>query len=147
VSKRGLVNAVSFFLFWSLFMYAIADHPVPDGFFWAIVGLAAGAAIVYWRIPTYLAWHRVRRRGRRWLALLDGVIVGAVLLALSLLRGSQNESEVPVYWYDYVILLVLLVGFCVFNSLMLYGANALVERSRARRAQRGLAVDAGGRGE
>ena len=141
--KRSIINAAVFFVLWSLFAYAIADHPVPSGFPWVFLGTAVGAAVVHWRVPTYIAWQRTRRRGRRWRAILDGLIAGVVMLAISLLMG-RGKSEVPMRTFDYVVLFVLMIGFGLFNAVVVYGVNALIERRAARKA---VVVDAEGREE
>ena len=51
----AFLNAFIFFLFWLVVLYAGADHPPPPGFVALVLLDLAVAALVYWRVPVYLA--------------------------------------------------------------------------------------------
>ncbi len=63
--------AIGFFVFWLLVLAAGADKPPPRGFFWIALAVVVCAAVVYWRIPTYIVWQRTRRSSRYWRVVLD----------------------------------------------------------------------------
>ena len=70
----ALLNAVLFFLFWLIVLYAGADHPPSPGFVAGVLLDLIAAGLVYWRVPIYLAWIASRRRN----ALLFVVVVASV---------------------------------------------------------------------
>jgi len=130
VSRRRIAgaNAVIFFLFWLSILLAGADKPPPPGFLLLALVVAVCAVVVYWRIPTYINWHRTQRPGRVWRVLLDGFVAGLLVALPFALKGSGEPSVTP-QTSDYVIwfLVVGMVG--VVNSMTLYFINALVVRA------------------
>lgn len=83
----ALLNAVIFFLFWLVVLYAGADHPPPPGFVAVVLLDLAAAALVYWRVPVYWTW--LATHGSRALPLVvrDGLVAG-LLFAAAAMAGS-----------------------------------------------------------
>jgi hypothetical protein len=120
--KAAGINAVVFFIFWLLVLLAGADKPPPPGFLWLALAVAVCAAVVYWRIPTYIEWHRTRRPGRYWRVVLDGFIAGLLVALPFALRGS-GEPSITMQATDYAIWFGVLGMMGVVNSVTLYFIN------------------------
>ena len=120
-----MINAVVFFTFWRLVLLARDDFPPPLGFIWIVVAVAVCAVVVYWRVPTYIKWSRTRRPGRYWRVVLDGIVAG-LLIALPFVIGGSGEPSVTMQPLDYVIWFAVLAVMGIFNSVTIYGINALV---------------------
>ncbi len=129
--KTAAVNALAFFVFWLLVLLAGADKPPPHPFLWLVLLVAVCAGVVYWRVPTYVAWSRTRRPGRFWRVVLDGLLAGVLVALLLALRGS-GEPGIPMGAHDYVIWFLVLAMVGVVNAVGLYTINALVARRTAR---------------
>lgn len=127
--KIAAINAFVFFVLWLLILLAGADFPPPAGFIWIIVTVAVCAAVVYWRVPTYIDWRRTRRAGRYWRVVLDGAVAGLLVALPFALRGS-GEPSVTVPPVDYAIWFGVLAVMGILNSAALYTINALAARSR-----------------
>lgn len=127
--KIAAINAFVFFVLWLLILLAGADFPPPAGFIWIIVTVAVCAAVVYWRVPTYIDWRRTRRAGRYWRVVLDGAVAGLLVALPFALRGS-GEPSVTVQPVDYAIWFGVLAVMGILNSAALYTINALAARSR-----------------
>ena len=132
MSKQKIagINAIVFFLFWILVLLAGADFPPPLGFIWIVVAVAVCAAVVFWRVPTYIDWSRTRRPGRYWRVVLDGIVAG-LIVALPFVIGGSGEPSVTMQPLDYVIWFAVLAVMGIFNSVAIYGINALVARRTA----------------
>ena len=127
--KAALINALCFFFIWLLILYAIADHPVPKGFYGIILADLIAAVIVFWRVPTYIHWTINRKKNRRWRVLLDGVIAGATAGLLILFINRSNMSG-GYQVFDY-IMLVLIFGIAgIGSSGIVYVINALIFRKK-----------------
>ena len=122
--KIAAVNAIVFFVFWLLVLLAGADKPPPRGFLWLVLVVALCAAVVYWRVPTYIAWARTHRRGRYVRVLLDGALAG-LLIALPFALQGSGESSVTMRPVDYAIWFAVLSMMGMINSIGLYMINAL----------------------
>lgn len=127
--KIAAINAFVFFVLWLLILLAGADFPPPRGFIWIIVAVAVCAAVVYWRVPTYIDWRRTRRAGRYWRVVRDGAVAG-LLVALPFALKGGGEPSVTMRPVDYAIWFGVLAMVGIFNSAALYTINALVARSR-----------------
>ena len=114
--KIAGINGTVFFLFWLLVLLAGADFPPPLGFIWIVVAVAVCAAIVYWRVPTYIEWCRTRRNGRHWRVALDGIIAG-LLIALPFAIGGSGEPSVTMQSLDYAIWFAVLAVMGILNSV------------------------------
>ena len=121
--KIAAVNAIVFFVFWLLVLLAGADFPPPVGFIWIIFTAAVCAAVVYWRVPTYIDWYRTRRAGRHWRVLLDGAVAGLIIALPFVLTGS-GEPSITMRPVDYAIWFTVLAVMGVLNSVTLYAINA-----------------------
>jgi hypothetical protein len=123
-------NALVFFVFWLAVLLAGADRPPPRAFLWIVLVIALCAAVVYWRIPTYLAWARSRQNGRFWRVALDGLAAGLVVALPFALQGS-GEPGVTMRPVDYLLWFAVLGLLGVLNAEALYAINALLDRRRA----------------
>ena len=123
--KIAAINAIVFFVFWLLVLLAGADKPPPIGFIWIVLTVGICAAVVYWRVPTYIDWARTRRVGRYWRVLLDGAVAGTIIALPFALQGS-GEPSVTMQPVDYVIWFSVLAGMGILNSVAIYFINALV---------------------
>lgn len=123
----ALGNAIGFFIFWLLLLLAGADRPPPPGFIWIVVAVGVSAVVVYWRIPTYLAWYRTRRPGRAWRVARDGLVAG-LLVALPFALTGSGEPTVVVQPRDAAIWFLVAGMVGVLNAAALYAINALVAR-------------------
>jgi len=130
IQKIAGINAIVFFTFWLLVLLAGADFPPPPGFIWIVVAVAVCAAVVYWRVPTYIDWSRTRRPRRYWRVFLDGAVAG-LLIALPFVIGGSGEPSVTMQPLDYAIWFAVLAVMGIFNSVTIYGINALVARRTA----------------
>ena len=99
-SKIATWIAIAFFVLCLTFLWAIADHPVPAGFPIVIIPDLICAVIVYLRVDTYIAWSRERRKGRRLLALRDGLAAGIVTAIIILLIPQNRDPEIPLQLFD-----------------------------------------------
>ncbi|MCB0132087.1 MAG: hypothetical protein KDD78_14610 [Caldilineaceae bacterium] len=124
-SMIGGVNAALFFIFWLLVLLAGADFPPPRGFLWMVLTVALCAGVVYWRVPSYVAWQRTRRAGRYWRVVCDGLIAG-LLVALPFVLLGGGEPSVTVRPVDYGIWFAVLASMGLVNAAALYAINALV---------------------
>ncbi len=129
--RVGTVNAVIFFLFWLVVLLAGADFPPPPGFRWILIAIAACSAVVYWRVPMYVEWMLYGRPGRYAQVVLDGFVAGLVIALPFALSGS-GEPSVAMRPLDYVIWFAVLAAMGTFNSLALFGLNALAVRVSSR---------------
>ena len=110
-----------------LILLAGADFPPPVGFLWLVIVVAACAAVVYWRVPTYIDWHRTQRPGRQWRVLLEGIAAGIVVAVPFALRGIV-EPSITAQPVSYAIWFAI-VGFMgAINWTVIYAINALVIR-------------------
>ena len=123
--KVAVLNAVIFFFFWLLVLLAGADKPPPPGFIWLGLTVAICAAVVYWRVPTYIDWASTRRAGRYWRVLLDGAVAGLLIATPFALKGGGEPSIAP-RPVDYATWFAVLAVMGMFNSVALYFINALV---------------------
>ena len=117
--KTALVNAIFFFFFWLLVLLAGADKPPPRGFIWVVLVVALCAAVVYWRIPTYINWSQTKQPGRLLRVALEGFVAGLVVATPFALKGSGEPSN-TIQPIDYVGWFVILGLMGMFNSLTLY---------------------------
>ncbi len=131
--KIAAINAIVFFVFWLFVLLAGADKPPPRGFIWIMLAVAVCAAVVYWRVPTYIDWTCTSRTGRYGLVVLDGVVAGLLVALPFALRGS-GEPSITMRPLDYVIWFAVLAVMGVLNSVTLYLINALVARRMGRKA-------------
>jgi drug/metabolite transporter (DMT)-like permease len=125
--RIAAINAILFFFFWLFVLLAGADFPPPPGFLFLIIVIAACAYVVYWRVPTYIDWHRSQRPRRQWHVLLEGIAAGIVVAIPFVLIGIGDSSMTP-QPVDYAIWFAI-VGFMgALNSLAIYFLNTLVVR-------------------
>ena len=124
-------NAIIFFCFWLLVLLAGADRPPPRAFLWMVPVVALCAALVYWRVPTYIDWYRTRQNGRLWRVALDGLAAGLVVAVPFALQGS-GEPGVTMQPVDYLIWFAIMGLMGVLNAEALYVINALLARRRDR---------------
>ncbi len=128
VQSVALINAVLFFVIWMVILWAGADHPPPVGF-WALVPLVLlAAALVYWRVPTYLAWMDAKPDGRLWRVAAEGAVAGALFATLAIVGsvllgggepGVERTAPAIVLWF------VVLAAVGVANALIIYGINGV----------------------
>ena len=128
--KIAAVNALIFFIFWLIVLLAGADFPPPTGFVWLVLVVAVCAGVVYWRVPTYVEWHRTRRAGRHGRVLIDGVVAGLIIALPFVLKGG-GEPSVTVRPVDYAIWFVVLSVMGMLNSVAIYFINVLVYSKRS----------------
>ena len=95
-TKLRSLNAVIFFLFWLVVVYAGADHPPPPGFV-AVVLLDLAAALVCWRVPVCWTWSATRGCRALSRVVRDGLITGLLFAAVvgSWLLGSGKPTVSP----------------------------------------------------
>lgn len=127
--KIAVINAIVFFIFWLLVLLAGADKPPPLGFLWIVLTTALCAAVVYWRVPAYIQWHRDRHPHRWWRVVGDGIVAGLVVATPFILTGSGEPSMMmrPV---DYAIWFAVIAVVGLFNSVVIYGVNRLITGRR-----------------
>lgn len=134
-SRRiAAINGIVFFFFWVLVLLSGADKPPPLGFLWLAAAVAICAAVVFWRVPTYIDWYRSQRPGRLWRVALEGLAAGLVVAIPFVLKGS-GEPSITVQPIDYAIWFAILGMMGVLNSMSLYLINALVARRMDARGQ------------
>ena len=128
-----LALAAAFFVLWLGILYAGADHPPPRGFLWVVLLDLVASALVYLRVPTYAAWHAVRRPYRMLLVLRDGAITGFAFATATLFLSVATLGGAVAQGWDAVLIwlvVVTLVGAATAASLYAYVALA----GRRRRA-------------
>ena len=125
--KTALINAIIFFFFWLLVLLAGADKPPPRGFIWVVLVVALCAAVVYWRIPTYVRWSQTQQPRRLLRVALEGFVAGLVVAMPFALFGG-GEPSITMQPIDYVIWFVVLGMMGMLNSLTLYVINSVVAR-------------------
>ena len=136
--RAALLNAVIFFLFWLVVLYAGADHPPPPGFVGVVLLDRAAAGLVYSRVPVYLAWIASRRGNALLYVMQDGLIAGLAFAALPAASrwwlGSGEPTVAPpvagsLIWFAVVS------GVGALNAVIIYLANWGITRYVARRNQ------------
>ena len=127
--KTALINAFAFFLIYSLFLYAIADHPPPAGFIWVIVAGIIFAGLIYYRVPTYIQWSLQRKKNRRLRVILEGFCVGIIIAVISILysQGEPNVKPTVLSIMSFIIFFGLAGSF---TSSVIYIINALIVRKK-----------------
>ena len=118
---------MAFFFFWLLVLLAGADKPPPRGFYSLLLILALCAAVVYWRIPTYVGWSRTQKPGRLPRVALEGFVAGLIVAAPFALNGSGEPSITPES-FNYVIWFTVLGLVGGLNAITLYLLNAMIAR-------------------
>ena len=127
--KTALINALAFFLIYSLFLYAIADHPPPRGFIWVIVAGVVLAGLIYYRVPTYVEWSLQRKKNRRLRVMLDGLCVGIVIAVISILFSQGEPGVTPTVLS--IMSFIIFFGLAgSFTSSVIYIINALIVRKK-----------------
>lgn len=129
--KIALINAVLFFCFWLIILYAGADHPPPPGFIQVIFLDLGCAFVVYLRVPTYIHWIIERKKHRLFYILRDGVMAGfcagfIVVVASALRAFLGGESDFSSSVISIMIWFAVLGGVGVVNAVMIYSINAVV---------------------
>ena len=96
-TKLRNLNAVNFFLFWLVVLYAGADHPPPPGFVAVVLLDLAAAALVCWRVPVCWTWSATRGCRALSRVVRDGLITGLLFAAVvgSWLLGSGKPTVSP----------------------------------------------------
>ena len=89
--------------------------------------VALCAAVVYWRIPTYVQWSQTQQPRRLLRVALEGFVAGLLVATPFALSGS-GEPSITMQPIDYVIWFVVLGMMGMLNSLTLYVINAVVAR-------------------
>ena len=117
-----------FFLFWMAFFYAIADHPVPSGFYQIVILTLGCAVVVGLRVPSYLDWKAARRRGRFFLAVRDGLAAGLVVAGLVVVVNVLGISGSPTAPGAMVGLAIFLTVLGAINAAAVYGVASVVAR-------------------
>ncbi len=125
MKKHNLIIAAGFFVFWMLALFLIADYPPPPGFIWIIPLVAFCAFVVYLRVNSYKQWSTSRRKGRFFLALLDGLAAGLVLAFLMVLKGPGQGGIKP-QLFDYVFLFFIMSFLGMFNSSIVFAISAAI---------------------
>lgn len=128
------IIAIPFFIFWLIVLWMGADKPVPPGFIIvALIDLAA-AFVVYWRIPTYLAWHVEEKKLRLLRVLADGLAAGVVIaIFMMLLPGTGDPSAPDPTFVDNLIWMMILGFMGMFNATVIYGIVTVIERMTNRK--------------
>ena len=127
IRKISVYIAIGFFVFWLLVLLAGADKPPPRGFLWIVLAVVVCAAVVYWRIPTYIRWQRTRRPSRYWRVVLDGCVAGLLVALPFALRGSGEPTVTP-QMRDHVIWFLVVGMMGVLNAITLYVLATLLAR-------------------
>ncbi len=127
VRRLAAINAIVFFIVWLLVLLAGADKPPPRGFLWIALTIAICAVVVYWRVPTYVSWHKTKRPGRYGRVALDGIVAGLLVAVPFALQGS-GEPSVTMRPVDYALWFAVLALMGLLNSVALYLINALAMR-------------------
>ena len=127
--KTALINALAFFLIYSIFLYAIADHPTPPGFIWIIVAGIIFAGLIYYRVPGYIQWSLQRKKNRRLRVMLEGLIVGFIIAAVSILANMGQPGITPTV-PAYVSFFIFFGLAGSFTSSLIYIINALIVRKK-----------------
>jgi|GEM_PF-1205226 len=124
MSAASAANRVAliFFCVWLAIAYAAADHPPPPSFLFLVLALLLCALFVRLRVPTYLAWHAQRSRGRIGRVICEGAVGGGVLYLVLLVLSSGEPSIQP----DIGARLIgagVMVVLGATNALMVYGSG------------------------
>lgn len=129
-SKYPEVIAISFFVIWLAILYAGADHPPPMGFLWLAPLVAAGAFLVYWRVPVYAAWSHSHRLGRILRVWLEGLVAGVAVGFIGLLvPGSGDPTILTMQAVDRLIWLAVLGVLGIVNALLLYAIASVLPQA------------------
>jgi hypothetical protein len=125
--KIATANGLGFFFFWLLVLLAGADKPPPWGFLWVMLIVALCAALVAWRIPTYIDWSRTKKPMRLPRVAFEGIAAGSVVAIPFALQGS-GEPSITMQPIDYVGWFAVMGVMGLLNSLTLYAINAFITR-------------------
>jgi hypothetical protein len=129
--RPALAIATVFFFGWLGILYAGADHPPPPGFALLVLIDLLAAAVVAWRVPTYVAWSRAQRPRRWLLALLEGAAAGLIVAGVVIPFGG--EPSVQPSATAYVTWFAVLGAVGAANTLLIYGVSAYLARKAAAR--------------
>ena len=124
--KNAHISAAVFFCFWLIILYAGADHPPPPGFILIVILDLACASLVYYRVPTYIRWQIDGRANRQFYALLEGLIVGAIIALLMMIIPGGGEPGITLSTVDRAIWIAVVGSVGAANAIVIYYANALV---------------------
>lgn len=126
-------------MFWFVVLYAGADHPPPTGFLWAILLDLIAAALVFHRVPTYLAWAVSRKSRRLICSARDGVIVGLLFAAIALVLPGTGQPGVNPHLVERLLFFVALGVVGATTGMALYllsaAASTLTPRNRVPSAE------------
>lgn len=125
--QRRTIISVSFAAFWLCILYTGADHPPPVGFLLLIPLVLLCAAVVYWRLPDYVAWSKQRTPKRLIRVAFDGLAVGLIIGVVTSL--STHWDSPAVSWNDSVIWFCVLAVVGLLNALAVYAIAVIVDRA------------------
>lgn len=124
--RPAFAIATVFFFAWLGILYAGADHPPPPGFALLVLIDLLAAAVVAWRVPTYVAWSRAQRPRRWLLALLEGAAAGLIVAGVVIPFGG--EPSVQPSATAYVTWFAVLGAVGATNAVLVYGLSAYLSR-------------------
>lgn len=127
MKKRNFIIAAGFFVFWMLALFLIADFPPPAGFIWLVPLVAFCAFVVYMRVSSYMRWALAGRKGRFFLALLDGLLAGLVLALLIVLQ-DPGQGEIQPQLFDYIFIFVIMIFLGMLNSSIIFAISAAMTK-------------------
>lgn len=126
------IIAAVFFVGWLSILLAGADKPPPPGFVVIILIDLLSAGVVYWRVPTYMAWSTARRRYRLPQALLEGFVAGLLVALVVMLLPWAGEPSVQPRLVDRLIWFAVVGAVGTFNSGAIYGVCVYLSKIVAR---------------
>jgi hypothetical protein len=124
--RIALILAGLFACGWLAILYAGADHPPPPGFAWIVLMVTVAGLLVYVRVPSYIRWHRNRKRLRLLLTLADGLAAGLAFAGLAMLFPGGGEPSVQPRIVDRAIWFAVLGAVGLVNAGLVYLASVLL---------------------
>jgi hypothetical protein len=126
--KIALSIAAVFFFGWLGILLAGSDRPPPPPFLLIVLIDLLAAVVVYWRVPTYMAWSRTGRSYRLLQALGEGFVAGLLIALVVLLTPWSGEPSVRPGLTDHLIWFAVLGSVGAGNAVAIYGASAYLSK-------------------
>ncbi|WP_223110644.1 hypothetical protein [Paenibacillus sinensis] len=135
--KIKMINFVTFFSFWTIFFFALADKPPPAGFYWLMAILFVYDILLYIYLDDFIESLVKKRRGvflRNLLYFSLGGLVFCLILSVIVINIVSNVGNEGYLISAYTTTAVgFLNGLCFyfFNKLLLKKYNLRMDPNRS----------------